>query len=131
MSEWDAPHLVALAAVPGTALLAVATAVFLRQWKIGAMSAVLFSIGVALWLELLLSLAVHTIDELYPFRQSLILLLGVPVFAYSVAMLWMKIRWRISAVLMLLGGAFGLIGFYYLGGVVLISSVCGISLGGC
>lgn len=131
MSEWDAPFLVALAAVPGTAVLALATAVFLRQKKIGAVSAVLFSVGVALWVELFLSLAVHTTDELYPLRGSVMVLIGVPVFAYAGTLIWLAIRWRISALLMLPGGIFGLIGLYYLGGVVLMSSVCGISLGGC
>ena len=131
MGEWDAPHLVALAAVPGTAVLAIETGVFFRQRKIGAVSAVLFGVGLALWVELFLSLVVHNIDALYPLRGSIVVLLGVPVFAYAVTLIWLAIRWQINALLMLLGGTFGLIGLYYLGGVVLISSVCGISLGGC
>ena len=131
MSEWDAPILAVFAAVPGTALLMLATAVFVRQRKIGAVSAVSFSLGIALSVELLLSLAVYTNDALYQLRGSLAALLGVPLFAYAVTLAWLAIRWRINTLVMLLSGAFGLIGLYYLGGVVLISSVCAISLGGC
>jgi len=131
MSEWDAPLLVALAAVPGTALLALATAVFLRHRKIGAANAVSFSLGIALSVALLLSLAVHTTDALYQLRGSLIALLGAPLLAYAITLTWLAIRWRINTLVMLLSGAFGLIGLYYLGGVVLMSSACGISLGGC
>ena len=131
MNDWDAPLLVALAAVPGTALLALASAILLRKRKIGAVSAVLYGAGIALWIELLLSLAVHSVDALYPLRDSLMALLGVPLFAYAVTLTWLAKRWRINPLFILLGGFFGLIGLYYLGGVVLISSVCGVSLGGC
>ncbi len=131
MSEWDAPILAVFAAVPGTALLMLATAVFVRQRKIGAVSAVSFSLGIALSVELLLSLAVYTNDALYQLRGSLVALLGAPLFAYAVTLTWLAIRWRINTLVMLLSGAFGLIGLYYLGGVVLMSSVCAISLGGC
>ena len=131
MNDWDAPLLVALAAAPGTALLALAAAIFLRKRKIGAVTAVLFGAGVALWIELLLSLTAHTIDALYPIRDSLIALLGIPLFAYAVTLTWLAKRWRIYPPFILLGGFIGLIGLYYLGGVVLMSSVCGVSLGGC
>ena len=131
MSEWDAPILAVFAAGPGTALLMLATAVFVRQRKIGAVSAVSFSLGIALSVELLLSLAVYTNDALYQLRGSLAALLGAPLFAYAVTLTRLVIRWRIKTIVMLLSGAFGLIGLYYLGGVVLMSSVCAISLGGC
>ena len=131
MNDWDAPFLVALAAAPGTALLVLAFAIFLRKRKIGAVSAVLFAAGIALWIELLLSLVVHTSDALYSLRDSLMALLSVPLFAYAVTLTWLAKRWRINPIFILLGGSFGLIGLYYLGGVVLVSSVCGVSLGGC
>jgi hypothetical protein len=131
MNDWDAPVLVALAAAPGTAMLALAYAIFLRKRKIGAASAVLWGAGMALWIELFLSLAVHTIDTLYPLRNSLMALLGVPLFAYMVTLTWLAKRWRIKPFFILPGGFFGLIGLYYLGGVVLMSSVCSVSLGGC
>ena len=131
MNDRDSPLLVALAAAPGTALLALASAIFIWKRKIGAVNAVLFSAGLALWIELLLSLAVHTIDALYPLRDSLMALLSVPLFAYAVTLTWLTKRWRINPLFILPGGFFGLIGLYYLGGVVLISSVCGVSLGGC
>ena len=131
MTAWDAPLLVAFAAAPGSALLALASAIFLLKRKIGAVSAVLFSAGIALWIELILSLAVLTIDALYPLRDSLMYLLGVPLIAYAVTLTWLAKRWRINPLFILPGGAFGLIGLYYLGGVVLMSAVCGVSLGGC
>ena len=131
MSDWDAPLLVALAAAPGTALLALASGIFLRKRTIGAVSAVLFGAGIALWIELLLSLSVHTVDALYPLRDSLMPLLGVPLFAYALTLAWLANRWRINLLFILLGGAFGLIGLYYLGSVVLMSSICGVNLGGC
>lgn len=131
MSQWDAPLLVAFAAAPGAALLAFSAAVFLRRRHIGAVSAVSLSLGVALLVELLVSLAVHTGYALYELRGSLLALLGVPVATYAVTLTLLTIRWRINKPLMLVSGAFGLLGLYYLGGVVLMSSVCGISLGGC
>ena len=73
----------------------------------------------------------HTVDALYPLRDSLMALIGVPLFAYAVTLTWLAKRWRINPLMIQLGGSFGLIGLYYLGGVVLISSVCGVSLGGC
>ena len=39
MNDWDSPLLVALAAAPGTALLALASAIFIWKRKIGAVSA--------------------------------------------------------------------------------------------
>ena len=131
MTDWDAPLLVAFAAAPGSALLALASAIFLLKRKIGAVSAVLFGAGIALWIALLLSLAVHNIDALYPLRDSLIALLSVTLFDYEVTLTWLAKRWRINPLFMLAGGSFGLIGLYYLGGVVLVSSVCGVSVGGC
>jgi hypothetical protein len=131
MSQWDAPLLVAFAAVPGAALLAFSAALFLWRRHIGAINAVSLSLGVALLVELLVSLAVHTSHALYELRGSLIALLSAPVVAYAVTLTLLTIRWRINKPMVLVSGAFGLLGLYYLGGVVLMSSVCGISLGGC
>jgi hypothetical protein len=131
MSQWDAPLLVAFAATPGAALLAFSAAVFIQRRQIGAISAVSLSLGVALLVEVLVSLAVHTGYALYELRGSLLALLGVPLAAYAVILIWLTIRWRINKLIVLVSGAFGLLGLYYLGGIVLMSSVCGISLGGC
>ncbi len=131
MSQWDAPLLVAFAAAPGAALLAFSAAVILWRGQVGAVSAVSLSLGVALLVELLVSLAVHTSYALYELRGSIPALLGVPLAAYALTLTWLAIRWRINKPLVVVSGAFGLLGLYYLGGVVLMSSVCGISAGGC
>ena len=131
MNQWDAPLLVVVAAAPGAALLAFTAAVFFWQRKIGAVSAVTLSLGVALTAELLFSLAVHTTHALYHLRDSLSALLGFPLFVYALTLLWLARRWRINAALVILVGTPGVICLYYLSGVVLMSSVCGINLGGC
>ena len=131
MSHWEAPHLVAFAAAPGAALLVLAIALLLWRRRIDAVSAVSLSLGLALVVALLASLAVHTSSALYELRGSFTALLAIPLVSYAATLAWLTVRWRIKLPLVLASGAVGLLGFYYLGGVVLISSACGISLGGC
>lgn len=131
MNQWDHFFLVAIAAIPGPALLAFSCIVYFLRRRIGVVSAVSMSLGVALSLELIISVGVHASDLLYPFRGSLVALIGLPLVAYVGTLLWLTTRWRISKPLALLGGALGLPALYYMGVLVLMLSVCGISLGGC
>jgi peptidoglycan/LPS O-acetylase OafA/YrhL len=131
MNQWDHFFLVAVAAIPGPALLALSCIVYFLRRRIGVVSAVSMSLGAALCLELIISVAVHASDLLYPFRGSLVGLIGLPLVAYVGTLLWLTRRWRISKPLALLGGALGLPALFYMGVLVLMLSVCGISLGGC
>jgi hypothetical protein len=131
LNQWDHFFLVALAAIPGSALLALSWLVYFLRRRVGVVSAVSMSLGAALSLELMISVAVHASDLLYPFRGSLVGLVGLPLMAYLGTLLWLATRWRISRPLALLGGALGLPALYYMGVLVLMLSVCGISLGGC
>jgi len=131
MNQWDHSFLVAIAAIPGPALLALSCIVYFLRRRIGVVSAVSMSLGAALSLELVISVAVHASDLLYPLRGSLVDLIGLPLVAYVGTLIWLTTKWRISKPLALLGGALGMPVLYYMGVLVLMLSVCGISLGGC
>lgn len=96
MNQWDHFFLVAIAAVPGPALLALSCIVYFLRRRIGAVSAVLMSLGAALCPELFISVVVHASDLLYPLCGSLVGLIGLPLVAYVGTLLWLTTRWRIS-----------------------------------
>lgn len=131
MNQWDQFFLVAIATIPGPALLLISCIVYFLRRRIGLVSALSMSLGAALCLELIISVAVHASDFLYPFRGSFVGLVGFPLLTYVGTLLWLTIRWRISKPLALVAGALGLPALYYAGVFVLMLSVCGISLGGC
>jgi len=130
--EWPThPSLFILSLVPSILMLAVATAIVLWRRSVGAIAALLFSLGVAFLVLVLLVMVSFTFNARYPVRQSLVALLGVPLLAYAIAMITLTDRARIALFRAIPCAVIGLAGLYFMGGFVLMYSVCSYGTGGC
>lgn len=127
----DSPSQLLLALAPAFVLLALAAAMYLWQRSVGAISAGLCSLGIALFTQFILVVAAYSSYALYPIRQSLIVLLGVPLLAYAIAMVTFTWRSNMSVAGAMAVGIVGLGALYRLGGFVLMTSVCSYGSGGC
>jgi hypothetical protein len=127
----DSPNQLLLALAPVFLLLAIAAAMYLWQRSVGAISAALFSLAIALFALFLLVVAAYSSYGLYPIRQSLAVLVGVPLFAYAIAMVILTWRSNVSLPGAMACGIVGLGALYRLSGFVLLTSVCSYGSGGC
>lgn len=123
--------LLAMAAAPSFLLLAVAMGIFQWRRSIGAITAMMFSLGGALVVQLLLAVAAYGSDALYGLQESLVALVGVPLLVYAMTMAGLTKRATIPVLRAIACAAVGLVGLYYVGGFVLLTSACSFNSGGC
>jgi len=120
-----------MAAAPSFLLLAVAAAMFKWHRSVGPITAMIFSLGAALLAEFLLVVAAYGFNALYPLRQSLIALPGIPLLIYAITMISLSRQARIILPGAIASSSVGLVGLYFFGGFVLLTSACSYNSGGC
>lgn len=96
-----------------------------------AISATVLATGLALLVLVFLVVGAYGIDELESVADSRVVLLGLPLVCFAMALSVLARRGRLSLLSAAASGIVGVICLWYLGGVVLMLSACSFSPGGC
>lgn len=121
-----------LAIAPVVLLLAVGVIPFIRKRVHKAVWATALAMGLALLVLQLFVIGTHSLDVLYGFADSRLMLFGLPLATFFISLGLLSHRSRLSPLIAASCGVVGIIGLWYLGGVVAVSTLCGISpSGGC
>lgn len=123
--------LITQAAVPGASLAAVGL-IWLYFWTpIRALPTVLFSLGVSLLVLVGLVVLVYSTSLVHALNVAIWIVIGVTLLVYIVSLAGCARITRTSQTRVFLIGLLGLIPLWFLGGFVLMSSVCSFGTGGC
>jgi hypothetical protein len=121
-----------LATVPIVLLIAVGVVPSIRKRMHRAISATALAMGVALLAFQLLVIGTLSIDVLYGFGDSRLIIVGLPLAAFFISLGFLSHRSRLSLPIAASCGVIGAIGLWYLGGFVVINTACGLfHSGGC
>lgn len=121
-----------LAMAPVVLLLAVGVAPFIRKRPHGAISSTALAMGLALFVLQLFLIGAHSLDSVHGFADSWLVLIGLPLATFFISLGFLSHRSKLSLLVAASCGVAGTIALWYLGGVVAISTVCGIDpSGGC
>lgn len=123
--------LIAQAAAPGIGLVAIGLTWLHWGKLIGAIPATLFSIGIALLALMVLVVLIYSTSLKYASNETIILILGITPFIYVASLILCQRRASLSATAVTVLGFLGLVPLWFLGGFVLMSSVCSFGTGGC
>lgn len=119
------------AAMPGIGLAAIGFA-WLCFWKsIQAVPATLFSLGVALLVQMALVVLAYSTGLVHAWEEVILVILGVTSFVYMSLLIGCVRLVNVSAPGTLVFGFLGLIPLWFLGGFVLLNSACSFGSGGC
>jgi hypothetical protein len=126
----DTPALLLLAVAPGVVALTLGAFLLATGW-VRPLGATLVAAGLALSSLVVVVSAAFGFAGLSGLAETPLLLLGIPlgVFALALGVLFRRTRSSIPA--SALCTAAGLAGLYWLGGFVLMQSACGFHSGGC
>lgn len=117
---------------PVLILILLGTIPSLHRKTQGAISATVLATVLALLVLLALIIAGHSFGSLRSITDSEILLPGLPLASFAIALGVLAHREKLSAMRVALCGAVGVTGLWWSGGFVAILSACGISPnGGC
>jgi len=123
--------LITQAAMPGIGLAVVGLA-WLYCWKaIGALPAALFSLGVALLALMALVVLIYSTPLVHESEEVIWVVLGVTPLIYIASLIGCVRLANVSESGVVVFGLLGLIPLWFLGGFVLMSSVCSFGFGGC
>ena len=131
MSANLSPLLLSKAAAPALGLIGIGIVCLLWQKAIKAIPATLFSLGLALLALLLLVVTAYSFANAQLIRESVAVLLGVPLLVYTVSLGALTRYGGIAAARVVVCGLAGLVPLYFIGGFVLVTSACSLSSGGC
>lgn len=121
-----------LAIAPVVLLLAVGATPFMRKRLHRAISSTALAMGLALLVLQLFLIGVHSLAFLHGFVDSELMLFGLPLATFFIALGFLCHRSGLSLLVAASCGVVGTIGLWYLGGVVAIRTVCGLfPSGGC
>lgn len=121
-----------LATAPIVLLLAVGVVSSIRKRMHRAISATALSMGLALLVLQLFVIGTLSLDVLYGFGDSRLMLFGLPLAAFFISLGFLSHRGRLSLPIAASCGVVGTIGLWYLGGFVAINTACGLfRSGGC
>ncbi|AOS97381.1 hypothetical protein AUP74_01951 [Microbulbifer aggregans] len=102
---------------------------WIKNYKV--ISCVISSIGVALLAILVLVSIMYSSNAFSSLRASELVLIGLPLLVYAVALLFLARLANTSLALTCLFGMGGLLALYHLGGAVLMLSICSFDSRGC
>jgi hypothetical protein len=121
-----------LATAPGVMLLAAGVIPFIRKRVHRAISATSLALGLALLVLQIFIIGVLSLDALYGFGDSWPMTVGLPLATFFISLGFLSRRSRLSLPMAASCGAIGVIGLWYLGGLVAVGTACGLSRsGGC
>ena len=120
------------ALAPAVVLIALGVALSLHRRLRGAISATALATGLALLVSMALVAGVTGLDALGGWADSEGLLLGLPFAVFVLTLGVFARRDRLSAWRVVACGAVGVAGLWWLGGLVVMLTACGINPhGGC
>lgn len=119
------------AAAPSLVLIATGIAWLYWIKALRAIPATLIGLGSALLSGMLVITIGYSFPNAPAFRESWILIAGVPLLVYAATLVLFVRNAGIAIIAAVVFGFVGLIPLYFIGGYVLIYSVCSFSIGGC
>jgi hypothetical protein len=126
----ESPGLLLLALVPGLVATSLGAILFAKGW-IRAVGATLAAVGLSLLSVVGFVTVVYGFAPYSDFADSPFLVLGFPLGVFVLALGLLLRRSRTSILASVLCAAAGLAALYWLGGMVLMQSVCSFHSGGC
>jgi ABC-type transport system involved in multi-copper enzyme maturation permease subunit len=126
----NSPDLLLWAAAPGALALTLGAFLLAKGWA-RTLGATLSSVGLSLISVVVLVAVAYGLAPFGGLAESPLLLLGVPLGVFSLALGVLLRRTRTSMLASTLCAAAGLAGLYWLGGLVLMQSACSFHSGGC
>lgn len=123
--------LLLLASAPGVLLVVLGVVPSIRRKVHRTISATAIATGLALLVLVLLVVVGYSLDALSSVTDSQLILLGVPLASFATALGVLAHRSKLTLPSAAAGGIVGIIGLWYLGGLVLMLSACSFSSGGC
>jgi hypothetical protein len=131
MSFANPVTLLFLACSPAVILIVIGVMPSIRRTMHRAISATALATGLGLLVLVLLVVGAYGIDELDSVADSHLIMLGLPLVCFAIALSVLARRGRLSLLSAAASGVVGVISLWYLGGVVLMLSACSFSPGGC
>ena len=119
------------AAAPSLALISIGIAWLYWIKAVRAIPAALIGLGLAVFSGMLVIVIGYSFPNAPAFRESLILIGGLPLLVYAATLIFFVRNTEISTIAAVVCGLAGLIPLYLIGGYVLILSACSFSRGGC
>jgi hypothetical protein len=126
----NTPALLLLAVAPGVLALTLGALLLAKGW-VRAPGATLVSVGLSLSSLVVLVAMAFGFAPFGGLAESPVLLLGIPLGVFVLALGVLLRRARTSILAATLCAAAGLAGLYWLGGFVLMQSACSFHSGGC
>lgn len=130
MSFPNSPDLLLLAVVPGAVSLVLGALLLAKGW-VRALGATLTSVGLSLLSVVAFVTLVFGFAPYSGIAESPVVVLGIPLGIFALALVLLLRRSHTSIFASVLCAAVGLVGLYWLGGLVLMQSVCSFHSGGC
>lgn len=117
----------------GPSLVFIAIGIAWLYWikAVRAIPATLIGLGLALFSGMLVIAIGYSFPNVPAFRESVILIAGVPLLVYAATLVLFVRNAESSTIAAVVFGLAGLIPLYFIGGYVLIYSACSFSIGGC
>lgn len=131
MSGGPSLTLIATAATPAIALIALGGAWILWKRSIHVIPAVVLSLGLALFALLLLIVVAKSFGDASALGDSILLIGALPLLVYAGALALLLRSASIVTLWAVTFGLAGLIPLYFVGVFVLINSACAFGGGGC
>lgn len=131
MTLSTSPTLLLLALTPSVLLIVIGAVSPIRSRVHRAIPATALATGIALLVLVLLVVGAYSLDALHGVADSQVALIGVPLVSYVIILGVLAHRGGVSVPSASACGLVGMIGLWYLGGIVLMLSACSFSLGGC
>lgn len=107
-----------LAMAPGVLLLAVGVAPFIRKRVHRAVPATALAMGLGLLVLQLFVAGVVSLDVLDGLGDSRLLIVGLPLATFLISLGFLSHRSRLTLPIAISGGLIGVIGLWYLGGLL-------------
>jgi hypothetical protein len=131
MREIESLSLLAQAAMPGAGLIAVGWAWLYWGKTVKALPATLLSLGIALLALMSFIVLVYSTYFASATEEFMLAVVAMAPLIYAVSLIGCVRRANISAAGAIVFGLPGLIPLWFLGGFVLINSICSFGTGGC
>lgn len=123
--------LLLLALVPPALLIAIGVVPSVRSRLHWAIPATALATGLALLVVVFLVVGAYSFDALYGVADSRLILFGLPLASFAIALGVLAYRGRLTLPIAAACAVVGVVGLWYLGGLVAMLSACSFSRGGC